>query len=418
MISYLEALTKLTQSTQPLGEEKCSLFDALNRIMAETIIAKEPIPSFNNSGMDGFAIRAEETKNVSAQQPLTLQVISSIAAGEHNVCTHCPPYSSIEIMTGASVPDAYNAVIPIEHAILDAENQTVTMHKEIKQHENIRSIGEDFSIGAPIIHKGAVITAQHLMALAATGTVMVHVKKKPRIWVITTGKELIDDYSIPLQPGKIRNANMIYLRTIFTTLGLQVDDYCTVLDEPKTFVQKIKNLMSTGNTPDIIITTGAVSAGKWDFIPSALKMLGADIIFHKVAIKPGKPIIFAKLNKTYILGLPGNPISMVVGVRFFLYPLLCALQQTAVDQPLIARLQADISKPKELRCFYKAVLHIDDGVAKVDILKGQESFKISSLLAANCWAILEENNAHYQASDFIKIYPLHPRHTLGSRQNE
>lgn len=415
MISYNEALTKLTQSTQPLETEECSLFNALDRVIAETITAKEQIPSFNNSAMDGFAVRAEETKHASPQQPLNLQVISSIAAGENNIRAHYPPYSAVEIMTGARVPDAYNAILRIEDALFDTANQTVTTHQPIMHHENIRYIGEDFSIGNPIIHKGEMITAQHLMALAASGINNVQVKKQPRICVITTGKELTDDYSAPLPPGKIRNSNMIYLRSIFTTWGITVDDYSTLPDEREIFVQKIKSLMNASNPPDIIITTGAVSVGKWDFIPSALSWLGADIIFHKVAIKPGKPILFAKLNDTYIIGLPGNPMSMVVGVRFFIYPLLCALQQAALDQPLIAKLQTDISKPEALRCFYKAVLRIDNGLAKVDILEGQESFKISPLLVANCWAILEENSTTYRASEFIKIYPLQPRHTLGNR---
>ncbi len=411
MINYLEAINLITQQPPCLGQEYVNIQDALTRVSATTLRNSELLPAFNNSAMDGFALKSAETIEASQDKPLQFKVITTIAAGDILKETNSSNKTSSEIMTGAAVPEEYDCIVRIEDVeqLKDDQGQIqgIRITRPIKKHENLRRIGEDFSKNEILVNPGQVINAQHMMAFAALGIEKVLVQKTPRIALICTGKEIIDDLSQKtLLPGQIRNANASYITSTLTAKGLKPTYYGSILDDPNVFLERMDAILN--DQPDIIISTGAVSAGKWDFIPTTLKNLSAKQLFHKVKIKPGKPLLFSQLDQgPYYFGLPGNPISAAVGLRFFVYPLCRHLLGMPEEKPISALSLSSGKKKEGFRYFLKAHQHIDvNGKCQVEILNGQESFKINPMLAANCWAVFEEECLNYNKHDIINVYPF------------
>lgn len=415
MTPYLTAQRLICDVAKIMDVKEVSIYSATNKICAENIKSSETIPPFDNSAMDGFAVCAEDTKDATSDNPIKLKIKCSIAAGDRQYLnTTYEPKTACEIMTGAPIPNGYDAVIRVEDIVknkkLEGQLNCITINRPAKIKENLRYAGEDFAKGNTIITKGTFISGKHIMALAAAGIQSIKVYKKPKIAIICTGKELVDDLNTPLQKGQIRNSNLYYLRSTIPAFTADVCSFCTIPDKEAIFQAILEKMQSDSTSPDIIISTGAVSQGKWDFIPTIMQKLGATLIFHKVAIKPGKPILFAKLaNGTYYFGLPGNPISTVVGLRFFVYTLIRELQKLPKEKPIVTTINTSVDKKEKFRYFYKAFLHVNDtGMTQLKILNGQESFKINSLLKANCMAVLEENKINYQPNDKVAIYPLDP----------
>lgn len=414
MIGYEEALRHI-QSCKPMCNNVfVALYDALGKICSETIHTPCNIPAFDNSAMDGFAVRAADTRNASPANPLALPVAGGTAAGE--TPSTAVLQNAWEITTGAAVPQGYDAIVAIERVKIIAAHANgrpakIQLSSPATPNDHIRRIGEDFMPGETVITSGAHILPQHVMALAALGIGNIKIRKTPKIAIISTGKELVDDSSTALRPGQIRNANGPYLITALHNMRIEAHYAGIVPDKPDLFAYKLRKLSTRA---DIVLSTGAVSAGHHDFIPDSLRRLGADILFHKVAIRPGKPVLFARLpNGALYLGLPGNPVSAAVGLRFFLYPLLCALSGTCTEAELPAQLEVPTQKKPGLRFFQKARLRVDEsGQRRVRILEGQESFKIKPMLHMNCWAILDEHLDEAPAGATVRVASLYPGDVL------
>lgn len=396
MISYEEAIEVL-QSQEKLTSTILEVNEACGYIAAQDVVSDVTVPPFANSAMDGFAVRSADLKNL----PVTLPLVGSTVAGD---TPSKGDGGAWEIMTGATVPEGYDAVVKIEDVSIDGDKITFT--EAVSGKNNIREAGEDIVPNDVIIKTGEMITPFHIMALTTIGQKEIAVASKPRITIFTTGKEIIDDADTELQAGQIRNSNSPYLLA-----ELNQGDYNTsyagiIHDEPEVFEEKVQQALADS---DIIISTGAVSAGKHDFIPDSLRKLGAEILFHKVAIRPGKPVLYAKFpDGTHYFGLPGNPVSAAVGLRFFVQPLLRHLQNSKAEKPITARLLMPYPKKKKLRFFYKAYVSVIGGKLQMEILKGQESFKIQPLLKANCWATFGEEQTGQEVGEAIDIYPLTP----------
>jgi molybdopterin molybdotransferase len=311
-------------------------------------------------------------------------------------------------MTGAPLPIGYDAVIKVEEVKKFSRdgNTYIQIEKNLNYFENVRNEGGDFKKGNVVLKKNEKITEAHLMAMASLGITSVEVYARPKVVLISTGNELVEPGSI-ITPGKIRNSTGVYLTAVLRKLGCDVE-YCGIIaDETKYFFEKIKEILK--NPPDIIISTGAVSMGKYDFITSAIKDLGADIYFHKVAIRPGKPLLFAKFpnEKTMFFGLPGNPVSSSVGIRFFIVPFLRESFGIKSEKPIRAKLINHFKKPEGLRCFFKSKLSLSKQEnPEVEILEGQASFIVQSLTKANAWVVLEESGSAVSMGDWLDVYPL------------
>jgi molybdopterin molybdotransferase len=400
MIRHAEALALLrgaARSRERLSEEEVALPQALGRVCSRALKSREAIPGFDNSSMDGFALAAAKAASPGARLP----VLGTVMAGDAPRCA-VETGGAWRIMTGAPLPAGCDAVIPVEKTRELDGGAAVELQEAVESGDYVRGVGRDFEAGAEVCPAGTRLGARHLLALAAVGVTRVPVRRKPRVALIATGRELAAP-DAELKPGQVRDASSTYLAAAVPALGADFDSFGIVDDDSNAFRVHFEKILA-GNYYDLVLTTGAVSMGTADFIPSALSELGADILFHKSAIRPGKPGLFARFEEGPLcFGLPGNPISTVVGLRFFVEPCLRELLGRPHEVPFRAKLAKAIDKPEGLRCFFKALRTRDE---KIEVLSGQASFQINSLLKADCWAVLPEEGSHLKEGDEIDVYPL------------
>ncbi len=407
MVTFQEALDFVANNTLISGSEKQAYEQCYNRVLASDILAPYSIPSFNNSAMDGYAVRSIDLVNATESSPIKLKVESLSAAGdlitEQQNTNHTLEKTACKIMTGAAVPHGYDAIIPVENTQLAQDHVICFLSPNKGAH--IRTIGQDFEQDSLIAKQSEIINENHIMAFAALGIAEIDVVKKPNIALFSTGKELVDDANIELKPGQIRNSNKPYLLSYLKNKPVNVFNAGTNLDQVEEFEKSLTEQLQL-NT-NIIISTGAVSMGDFDFIPSTIKKLGGKIIFHKIKIRPGKPLLFAKFpNGTLYFGLPGNPISANIGLRFFVMHCLRNMLNLNPEKPLKAKVSHPHTKKHSFVGIQKANVYIDEsGSQRIDILDGQESFKIQPLLNANGWAVLYEDEHSWDKNDLVSFYP-------------
>lgn len=409
MICYGEALKVIYQSAEQrrLSTQLVPVEQAIGRITSEEILSPEAVPSFDNSAMDGFAIRSSSTQKADSTNPLTFRIAGIVAAGDS-------PLSQIqvqeafvkygedavfEIMTGAALPPGFNAIVKIEDVkvILNSSglSSEIRINHPVLLGQNVRSIGEDYQVGQKMIPAHTSLHAEHLLSLTGLGISMIPVIRKPKVSIISTGKELVPYSTSRLIPGMIRNSTGPYLTLKLITQGADAKFHGEIPDDSEVFIELLQRILAE-EQPDLIITTGAVSMGKYDFIPTALKKMGAVFGFHKVGIRPGKPILFAEFPekdgyRPVFFGMPGNPVSTSVGFRFFVDPYLRIMNGQTPEAPLKAKLtDPGKQKPGGLRCFYKGQLEVLSTGVSARVLEGQASFMVNTLLAANAWVVIPE----------------------------
>jgi molybdopterin molybdotransferase len=442
MISYQEALGQIKKiaENRKISAEILNLEDCVGRILAEDIYVRESQPQFNLSAMDGFAVKVNDVQSATVSSNVELEILSVIAAGD-SVSNHNDfnkTNVAVEIMTGAVVPSAFNAVVKIEDTL--RKDSILKLAKPLKEFENIRLAGSDFNKGTLLLKKGTKITETHIMGLTAQGIIKMPVVKRARVAIINTGKEIVPFQSQELSPGQIRNSSGPLMRALLKKYSCDLVFYQQIPDEPKLFYQLMQNLLE--QKPDLILTTGAVSMGVYDFIKSVLTDLKVDVHFHKVAIRPGKPLLFASGGEITIFSVPGNPISTAVAMRFFVEPYLRMIQQEPAECPLRLPLAKAIKKPEGLTCFYKAKLEeiqetpwiqenrgieetpelkVSNEVEKMQALKvsqepqgvcrisaalDQGSAVISSFMQAQYWVSLPAEKNYYEENEVVEVYPL------------
>ncbi len=389
MIDYEQAIDIIKSTAVPLPVVTVPLAAAAGCVAAADVPSPHAVPPFDNSAMDGFAVRAADTAGATDANPLRLQVIGLVTAGEAGNSAAAQPATAWEIMTGAPLPAGYDGVIPVEQVEIERDASgrpvTVILRQEVMRGRNLRRAGEDFARGDLVLTAGQTISPNRIMGLAATGVGAIAARTPARVAAITTGNELTDT-ATALAPGKIHDSNGPYLAAAIASIGARNTGMYRTGDRAAELIDLVNRI--SGDC-DIILTTGGVSAGRMDFVPMALEQLGADILFHRVAIRPGKPVLFARLpNGTLVFGLPGNPIAVAAGLRFFVVPALRRLLGQPAEEFPTAVLDADHRKKAGLTFFAKAHARTDQhGVLRATILPGQESFKIQPLLKANCWVI-------------------------------
>lgn len=377
MLTYNEALDILRQVAKQKKREfeLVALENCDGRILAENIIAAENLPVCSNSAMDGFLVQAPV-------QSTRLELQGFVAAGDEPMSA--APGCAVEIMTGARlVFTGYEAVVRLED-VRRLETQ-IELQATPKIGENIRLAGTDVEAGQKVLSSGQKIGPEQIMLLAALGISQVSVFKKLKAVLISTGNEICN--------GQIRNSSGPYLIAGLKRLGLEVLNLGVCPDEPELFDSLLTKALDSGT--DLIVSTGAVSVGAFDFVLSVLEKRQAQIYFHKVAIRPGKPILFAQLGNAVFFGMPGNPMASAVGLNFFLKAYL-----EEPKRPLLAKLLRDTQKPKGFRAFYQATLL--DG--EVDIFRQQASYCMAGFAQANAWAVLPEEKEMIPAGSEIEVY--------------
>ena len=411
MISYLDALRIAQERAEKRFElrlaavETRSLLCSLGQILAQPLEASESVPRFNNSAMDGFALESLLTATASEEQPVVLNIAASLVAGD--APTPIEARAAVEIMTGTPLPlGRFDAVVKLEDIKLDTVAGTIKLKQAVKAGENIRWQGTDFTEGQRLAGAGQRVSPELIMAAACLGLDRVPVHAPVRIALLTTGRELSHYANQSLDLGMIRDASGPFLSSLMQRADLELVAQKILTDDPNLFRKEVLRILEL--QPDIIISTGAVSMGRHDFIKSALLDLGAQIHFHKVAMRPGKPLLFAEWESGPVwFGLPGNPISTVIGWRFFVEPYLRQLRGQAQETDQPAFLQQTLHKPRGFSCFYKAFRRNVAGSMQLEILEGQASYLISPLLSANCWAIFAEETETVMAGELIRTVDLH-----------
>lgn len=412
MISYRDALQQVLAACSPLPAERVSLAQSLGGVFAQDVFAQVDLPPFNNSAMDGFAF-ATAGRTLAAGGEFS--VVGSQAAGD----SQCEGVAATtghacEIMTGASLPSGLDAVVPIEQVNIlsrdvDGRPLGIRLLSDVTSGAHVRLRGQDVAMGDRVIRAGTRHDASAHMLLAALGVAALAMHPRVPAALIATGRELVDDPQQPLASGQIRNSNGPFLAARLDEAGARVVHRETVGDDAAAFTAALRRGLGAG--AKLVLSTGAVSMGRHDFVPDALRALGATVLFHKVAIRPGKPVLFARLPDGQLyFGLPGNPVSSAVGMRFFVEPALRALFGQRPEQALRLPLAEPVQKKAGLHCFLKAHVGLDGaGRLQVRVLQGQESFRIRPLLAANAWAVLEAASDGHAAGDEIIVYGLDGR---------
>lgn len=405
MIPYEKALSLLTGAPVCTAAcERLALSELPGRVCAEDVFSSVANPPFDNAAMDGFAVRVEDLAGASGSCSAALKAIGHVAAGDARSFPALVRGTCYEIMTGAALPEGCDAVIPVEKAQRGPDG-TIVFPAPAAMGENIRRAGEDVQAGDRIAAAGDLLTAGHVLAFAALGIDRVHVARKPLVALISTGRELVDDLRAPLAPGQIRNATGPYLKAALAQAGAEVLPFGTVADEPAVFGGVLARMLASG--APLLISTGAVSAGAHDFVPDALKAAGAEIVFHKVAIKPGKPILFARFpGGPLYLGLPGNPASTAAGMRFFATPLLRAFRGQPPEPAVFATLRTPFRKAKGLCHFVRATRHAGpEASCRIDLARGQQSFMVRPFAGSDVWALFPEETEFVAAGSLVRVFP-------------
>ncbi len=394
--------------------EEVSLEKAVGRVLAASVYGSEAIPAFDNSSMDGYAIRTSDLTSGLNQLPVWGRVI----AGER------PQRISdvrvaVEIMTGAPLPEGgFDAVIKVEDVSKikrDDGRESIEFSSLPTEGQYIRKRGEDFKVGALLASPGTLVDAKLLMGFAALGVRQVPVHRKPRVWVVSTGNEIVEHTVRELELGEIRNATAPFLISELERLGCEVQYLGIIKDETTgtslAYQEALRRALD--EQVDLFISTGAVSMGVHDFTQSCIVEMGGEIVFHRVNIRPGKPFLLAKFNsfpRTLVMGLPGNPVSTVVGTEFFVKPYLNSVLARTSPKRLMAHLDHEVLKPEGVRCFYKASWFTDNlGESRVMVLPGQASFMIHSLNEANAWVILPESGDRLLPGTPLEVIPFSER---------
>ncbi|MBP7369944.1 MAG: molybdopterin molybdotransferase MoeA [Arenimonas sp.] len=418
MIAFAEARSQIISACKKSSSERLPVTQVLGRVLAEDLYSPANLPPFDNSAMDGFALRSNGLRIAKDTQ---FYVTGAVAAGDDARAAIAD--GACEIMTGAPVPKGFDAIIPVEQIIVlekncDGRPLRIQLQAEVQPNAHIRYAGEDVSTGSRILKAGSPIGASERMLLTGLGIADVAVQQQPRIAVITTGHELVDDPYQELRPGQIRNSNGPFLADRIRQCGAQLCLHESITDDTDEFLKTLDRGVQA--CADIIISTGAVSMGRYDFVPDALRTIGATIVFHKVAMRPGKPLLFALLpNGSLYFGLPGNPISSAVGFRFFVQLAIETMQGLQPEQAITLPLAHPVDKKPGFTLLQKARVDVEHGgQLSVSLLKGQESFLIQPLLQSNAWALLPEQVNSLAQHELVDIYGLHTRGmTLSGQEN-
>ncbi len=409
MINYKKALTILSKSKIKIREELILSNNSINRVSAKNIYAPSNYPAANNTAFDGFAINSKDTIGLTKKNIRKFKIIKTIAAGDNPMLKKNKKYSTVQVMTGSVITKPFNTVLPIETiSFYPNKNKPkfILINKKIKKYNHVRFLGSDYKKGEIILSAGEIINSSHILAFKSLGINKVIVKKKPVILFFSTGNEI--SRSINLPNWKVRNSNSHYIKSLSKNSLFKFIEGGILRDNDDRLFKKIVK-KKINSKCDIIITTGAVSAGKFDFIPSVIKQFKLLNYFKGVAIRPGKPIMFAKFknkNKSFF-GLPGNPISTAACFKFFVYPYLRSILKIKSEKPFKARLKNKYNKKLNFTKFLKAKISVNDkGILSVEVLKGQESYKIKSLTKANIWALFREGKSNFKKGDLIECFNL------------
>jgi len=394
-------LADILAAVRPLPPRELALGGALGAVLAADVTAQYPLPSFDNSAMDGYAVIAADVARATEERPVTLPVAGEIAAGDTGRHVLVPG-AVMKIMTGAALPAGADAVVPVE--LTDGGTERVAIRRPVGSGDAVRLSGGDAQPGDLLLTAGSRLGAVHLGLLAAAGHGSVLARPRPRVTVISTGDELVEP-GTALIPGQIWESNAVMLAAAAREAGCDARRYPIVKDTNDAVLAAIEDALSDA---DLLITSGGVSmGGEHDVVKAALSTLGT-VSFRKVAMQPGMPQGFGTVGPaaTPIFTLPGNPVSSYVSFCLFVRPVLDALQDSYRERgkPGQAVLAAPVRSPAARRSFLRGVL--DGAAGLVNPVSGQASHQLASLARANALIIVPEQVTSLDAGDTVDVLEL------------
>ena len=407
MINYNKSQEILIKSKINIKNEIILAKESLNRISARNIYSPTNYPAGNNTAFDGYAVNFKETKGLSSKNVKKFKILKILAAGDNPKIKNIKKYNTIEVMTGALVPKPFNTIIPIEAIDFYPNKKNpkfILINKKIKKNNHIRFLGSDYKKGEKVISAGKVINSSHILAFKSLGVDKIIVKKRPVIMFYSTGNEISEKTNIPA--WKVRNSNSHYIKSLSKNLFFEFIDGGVLRDKDDKLFKKLIN-KNFNSKCDIIITNGAVSAGKFDFVPRVIKEFNLSNYFKGVAIRPGKPVLFAKFKnkEKAFFGLPGNPISSAACFKFFVDPYLKSILNMTKEKPFKAKLKNSYEKKKNFTKFLKGKISTNKkATLEVEVLKGQESFRIKSFTRANTWALFRSGKSTFKKGELIECF--------------
>ena len=419
MISVDEALSRILSHIRPLETERVPILDAQGRVLAEEIVSDIDVPPFDNSAMDGYAVRSVDVAQATPLTPVRLAVAGSVAAG-YVAGMRVEPGTAIRIMTGAPLPEGADAVVPYEDTSdfdrskderLAAPAGEIWVRAAVQPRDHIRSAGEDIRRGERVMAPGRVIRPQEIGVLASLGRESVLVHRRPRVAILATGDELLEVHE-PLQPGKIRNSNEYTNAALVARTGGIPIRLGIARDTKEHLVAKIRAGLEQG--ADLFLTSGGVSVGDFDVVKDVLGSEG-QMQFWQVRMKPGKPLAFGLLaGGVPLIGLPGNPVSAMVSFEQFARPaILKMLGHTNLAKPEVRAILDEPLTNSGRRAFVRVIVSRREGRYHARTTGEQGSGVLSSMSRANGLAIIPEEVEYVEPGSEVTVQMLDWREGVG-----
>lgn len=391
-----DALERIKSAVSPTGTEIVSLELAAGRILAETVLAKTDNPPFHASAMDGYAVRAADVRDGAI-----LKMIGASQAGE-GFSGSVVPGTCASIFTGAPVPEGADAVVMQEQTT--AIGDAITFLADTIPGKNIRPHGQDFCSGDVLIEVGTRLTPQHLALAAAANNSGVTVSKSLSVALMATGDELVRPGSL-LAPGQIVGSNSFGLSALFAPYAGTIEDHGIVRDDMATLVDAVRRALD--GAPDVLVTTGGASVGEHDLVQDALKANGVEIDFWRIAMRPGKPLMFGRKGKTIVFGLPGNPVSAIVTATVFVLPAMRAMLGETPPAPKFMQLAAPLPPNGPRRHYVRAFsTSTDSGLTGVSPVGETDSGHLSSLAKSDCLIVQQPHDQGKTAGEPVEVIAL------------
>ena len=395
VIAFDEALARVLEAVTPMPACTVPLEEAVSRVLAEDVRADLPVPGFDTTAMDGWAVHAEDV----GRAPALLAAAGVSGAG--SVPSALPRGSAWKVMTGAPMPPGSDAVVPVEDAA-PVGGGSVRLDAVPKAGAHVRRRGEVFEAGALLLAAGRRLTPADLVLAAAAGRETLRVARAPRAGVLVTGDELVPAGTRP-GPGQLRNTNGPLLVAALRRAGAEASSFVVARDDEAALGRALEEALAPGL--DVLLTTGGVSAGDYDYVGAALDALGARVRFHKVSIRPAKPVLFATKGATLVFGLPGNPVSAAVAFDFFVRPALRAAAGLLPPLPptVPARLTAPVRNKGPRLAFHPARLAWDGNRLAAEPLATRGSHDVLTHARADAYLELAAGSA-WDAGDDVPVH--------------
>ncbi len=397
MIKVEEAQKVILGNISSSGSEESTILDSMGRTISKDYYSKDDIPPFDNSAMDGYAVSSSEVAGGSRQKPVVLDVVEDLPAG--SVAKRgVKKGQAIRIMTGAPIPCGADAVIMVEKTQTDGGK--VKVFESAKAGENIRCAGEDIKRGELVLRKGKIIGPAEMGILASLGVKSIEVAKPPRVAILATGDELVE-IEEDLTAGKIRNSNGYSLSGQVGNAG-GIPRHLGIVSDDKAEIQR---KIEEGLESDILLISGGVSVGDYDYVKEVMADLNGRIEFWKVAIRPGKPLVFSVINGKPVFGLPGNPVSSMVSFEVFVRPAILKMlgQEGDNRKEVDAVLEESIKKKKDFKYFLRAKTEWKGGEYRTKTTGPQGSGILKSMALANSLIILSEGEEFVEKGKQVTV---------------